>query len=144
MTVCYRRTQVTRRVKVLVGFLLACPLVPGQVSEPGPQPKTTREDLTEGQHVFGTQCSYCHGPKGEGGQGAVLAVPRLPHAPDDQTLFRVIHEGIPGTRMPASALSSAQIWQVAAFVRTLGRVEGSRSVGDPRRGQQIFATKGGC
>jgi len=46
--------------------------------------------------------------------------------------------------MPASALTTAQIWQVAAFVRTLGRVEGSKSTGDPRRGQQIFVTKGGC
>jgi cytochrome c oxidase cbb3-type subunit III len=144
VSVCYRRTQMTRRLKLLAGVLLACRLVPGQGSEPGPQPKTTRKDLAEGQRVFGTQCSYCHGPKGEGGQGAVLAVPRLPHAPDDQTLFRVIREGIPGTRMPASALSPAQIWQVAAFVRTLGHVAGSKSDGDARHGRQIFITKGGC
>jgi len=134
----------TRRLKLLAGFLLVCRLVTGQGTEPGPQPKTTREDLTEGQRIFGTQCSYCHGPKGEGGQGAVLAVPRLSHAPDDQTLFRVIREGISGTRMPASALTTSQVWQVAAFVRTLGRVEGSKSSGDQRRGQQIFVGKGGC
>jgi cytochrome c oxidase cbb3-type subunit 3 len=134
----------SRCLNLLAGVLLACRLVPGQGSELGPQPKTTREDLAEGQRVFGTQCSYCHGPKGEGGQGAVLAVPRLPHAPDDQTLFRVILEGIPGTRMPASALTTSQIWQVVAYVRALGRVEGYRATGDTRRGQQIFATKGGC
>jgi cytochrome c oxidase cbb3-type subunit III len=134
----------TSRLRLLAGFVVACRLVPGQASEPGPQPKATREDLAEGQRIFGTQCSYCHGPKGEGGQGAVLAVPRLPHATDDQTLFRVIHEGIPGTRMPASALTTAQIWQVAAFVRTLGRVEGSKSAGDASRGHQIFVTRGGC
>lgn len=133
-----------RRVTLLAGFLLACRLVPGQGSDPGPQPKTTPQDLEEGQRIFTSQCAYCHGPKGEGGQGAVLAVPRLPHAPDDQTLFRIIHEGIPGTRMPASALSTAQIWQVAAFVRTLGRVEGTKSTGDAAHGQQIYAGKGGC
>jgi cytochrome c oxidase cbb3-type subunit III len=132
------------RLKLIGGLVLACWLAPGQGPEPGPQPKTTPADLAEGQRIFGTQCSYCHGPKGEGGQGAVLAVPRLPHAPDDQSLFRVIHEGIPGTRMPASALTTAQIWQVAAFVRTLGRVEGSKSSGNPQRGQQVYATKGGC
>jgi len=141
---CYRHSKMKHRLKLLAGFLLACRLVPGQGSDPGPQPKTTPADLAEGQRVFGTQCSYCHGPKGEGGQGAVLAVPRLPHAPDDQALFHVIHEGIPGTRMPASALSTKQVWQVAAFVRTLGRVEGSKATGDPRRGQQIFANKGAC
>lgn len=138
----------SRRLKLLAVFLLAGRLVPGQGTEPGPQPKTTPEDLAEGQRVFGTQCSYCHGPKGEGGQGAVLAVQRLPHAPDDQTLFRIIREGIPGTRMPASALTSSQIWQVAAYVRTLGRGEGTKSAGgsngDPRHGRQIFVTKGGC
>ena len=139
----------TRRLK-LAGFLLACRLVPGQESAPGSQPKSSREDLAEGQRIFATQCSYCHGPKGEGGQGAVLAVPHLSHAPDDQALFRVIREGIPGTGMPASALTTARIWQVAAFVRTLGRVSGSnsdgasRSIGDARQGRQIFVTKGGC
>jgi cytochrome c oxidase cbb3-type subunit 3 len=133
-----------RRLRLLAGFLLICRLVPGQGTEPGTPPNATREDLAEGQRIFGTQCSYCHGPKGEGGQGAVLAVPRLPHAPDDQALFRVIREGISGTRMPASALSTSQVWQVAAFVRTLGRVEGPKSTGDQRRGQQIFAGKGGC
>ena len=134
----------SRRLKLLVGFLLAGRLAPGQVSEPGLQPKTTPEDLAEGERIFGTQCSYCHGPKGEGGQGPVLAVPRLTHAPVDQTLFHVIREGIPGTRMPASALTTTQTWQVAAYVRTLGRVEAPKSIGDPRRGRQIFVTKGGC
>jgi cytochrome c oxidase cbb3-type subunit 3 len=143
-SVCYRRSRMTRRLKHLAGVLLTCRLVSSQGSEPGPQPKTTPEDLVDGQRVFGTQCSYCHGPKGEGGQSAVLKVPRLPHAPDDQALFRVIREGIPGTRMPASALTTRQIWQVAAYVRELGRVAGSKSKGDPRRGQQIFSTKGGC
>ena len=129
---------------MLAGFVFACRLVPGQETEPGSQPKTTTADLAEGQRIFTGQCAYCHGPKGEGGQGAVLAVPKLPHAPDDQALFRVIHEGIPGSRMPASALTTQQVWQVAAFVRSLGRVEGAKSSGDAHNGQQIFASKGGC
>jgi cytochrome c oxidase cbb3-type subunit 3 len=133
-----------RRVTHLGCVLLVCQLVSGQGQEPGPQPKTTAADLAEGQRIFGTQCSYCHGGKGEGGQGAVLAVPRLPHAPDDQSLFRVIREGIPGTQMPASALTTGQVWQVAAFVRTLGRVQASTSSGDAQHGRQIYSGKGGC
>ena len=113
---------------ILVAALL-CGLVTGQISDPGPQPKTTPEDLVEGQRVFGTQCAYCHGPKGEGGLGAVLALPRLSHAPDDTALYRVIRDGIAGTRMPASALAANQVWQVAAYVRKLGRVEGAKSTG---------------
>jgi cytochrome c oxidase cbb3-type subunit 3 len=132
----------TRRL-IFAGVVLGCRLVPGQESELV-QPKATPEDRAEGQRIFSTQCSYCHGPKGEGGQGAVLAVRRLPRAPDDQALFRVIRDGIPGTKMPASALAVSQIWQVAAYVRVLGRVQGSQSTGDLQRGRQVYATKGGC
>ena len=141
---CYRRCEMRWRLNFAAGLAFGCLLAFGQESEPGPQPKTTPEDLAEGQSVFGTQCAYCHGPKGEGGQGAVLARPSLKHAPDDQALFRVVREGIPGTRMPASALTTLQIWQVVAFVRTLGRVESSKSNGDARRGEQIYAGKGNC
>jgi len=133
----------TRRLKFIAGLTFACGLLPGQESELV-QPKATPEDRAEGQRIFGTECSFCHGPKGEGGQGAVLALPRLPRAPDDISMFRVIRDGIPGTKMPANSLTPNQIWQVVAFVRTLSRVEGAKSTGDPVRGQQIYATKGGC
>jgi cytochrome c oxidase cbb3-type subunit 3 len=133
----------TSRLQCLAFLLLACRFVAGQESELV-QPKAAPEDRAEGQRIFGTQCSFCHGPKGEGGQGVVLAVRRLPRAPDDLSLFRVIRDGIPGTKMPANALTPVQIWQVVAFVRTLGRNEGSKLAGNPQRGEQIYATKGGC
>ena len=37
-----------------------------------------------------------------------------------------------------------QIWQLVAFVRTLGQVQQSKSTGDPRHGKQIYAGKGSC
>jgi putative heme-binding domain-containing protein len=122
---------------------VGCRLIAGQEGAE-PQPRTNSEDLLEGRKIYATQCSYCHGPRGGGGQGAVLAVKRLAHAPDDQALFRVIREGIPGTRMPASALTKSQIWQVTAFVRTLSRMEGPRSTGNAQLGKQVYEGKGGC
>jgi putative heme-binding domain-containing protein len=116
-------------------------MAPGQESELV-QPKATAEDRAEGQQIYGKQCSYCHGPKGEGGKGPVLAVRRLPRAPDDDTLFRIIRDGIPGTRMPANALTPSQIWQVIAYVRVLSRIVPSQSTGNARRGQQVYGTKG--
>jgi cytochrome c oxidase cbb3-type subunit 3 len=133
----------TRHLKFFAGLAIACRLLPGQEGELI-QPKATAEDRAEGQRIFGMQCSYCHGPKGEGGQGAVLALPRLPRAPDDVSLFRVIRDGIPGTKMPANPLPPNQLWQLVAFVRSLGRAEGAKSTGDPKRGQQIYVSKGGC
>jgi cytochrome c oxidase cbb3-type subunit 3 len=134
-----------RRRSALPGiFLVVCRLLLSQTADPGAQPKATPQDLIDGQRDFAAQCSYCHGPQGEGGQGAVLATPRLPHAADDETLFHVIREGIPGTTMPASALSTDRIWRVAAFVRSLGRVEGAKSAGDSARGLQIYTSRGRC
>src|SRR4029077_14281027 len=59
-------------------------------TEPTPKPPVTAEDIEAGARIYRTQCAYCHGPQGEGGRGAVLARPRLMHAPDDTALFNVI------------------------------------------------------
>src|SRR5262245_47052608 len=68
-------------------------------------PPALSGDLAEGERLYRAQCGYCHGPRGEGGRGAVLARPRLRHAADDPALATVITRGIPGTLMPRSALS---------------------------------------
>jgi putative heme-binding domain-containing protein len=87
----------------------------------------------------------CHGPGGEGGQGAILARPTLSRAPDDAALFEVIKNGLRGTEMPgAFAMTDHEIWQVAAFVKTLGRpaVSSVAFPGDAGRGEQVFRAKG--
>jgi mono/diheme cytochrome c family protein len=56
---------------------------------PKENPFATAADLQAGGKVFLGQCAGCHEPKGEGGRGAVLAQPRLRHAPDDKSLFMV-------------------------------------------------------
>jgi len=113
-------------------------------TEPGPQLKPTPADVAQGERTYGTECSFCHGPKGEGAVGPALAVPRLLRAPNDQALFQVIREGVAGTQMPPSTLTTARIWQLVAYMRTLGRIQQSKSTGDPKRGAQIYAGKGGC
>jgi cytochrome c oxidase cbb3-type subunit 3 len=111
---------------------------------PKENPDTTPADLKKGQELFFAKCARCHGPKGEGGRGAVLAQPRLPHAPDDQSLFLVIRDGINGTEMPAGWTAALETWQLAAYVRSLGRLAPENVPGDPRRGQELYQTKGHC
>src|SRR5712671_2461344 len=85
---------------------------------PKENPYTMPADLERGGQVFRGQCARCHGPKGEGGLGAILAQPRLRHAADDQSLFKVIRDGIKGTEMPPGlTLTSREIWQLAAYIR---------------------------
>ena len=94
--------------------------------------------------MFDMQCSFCHGPNGEGGLGPTLAVASLHHAPDDPALFQVIREGIPNTQMPPDVLTDAQTWQLVAYVRSIGHENESKPGGNPRLGEQIFMGKGGC
>lgn len=65
--------------------------------------------------------------------------PVLRYAPDDTTLVSVIQEGIPRTAMVGSfALSDAEARDVAAYVRSLGRVEEQAVAGDVERGRAVY------
>jgi putative heme-binding domain-containing protein len=119
----------------------------GAEEPPPPKPlqSPTEEDLARGRTLFRAQCTGCHGMDGTGGSGPRLARRRLRRAPDDEALVRVLWDGIPGTAMPA-------VWQnndrdlvrLAAFVRSLGRVEPEALPGDPARGRALFEGKGAC
>jgi putative heme-binding domain-containing protein len=112
---------------------------------PANNPFTSPADVTRGKQLFGGHCAPCHGPGGEGGRGVSLVRPTLPRASNDSTLYTVIREGLPGTEMPSGwQLSDREVWQAAAFVRTLGRVTEEPVAGDGARGAQLFRTKGGC
>jgi putative heme-binding domain-containing protein len=115
-------------------------------SIPARNPYQSDADLTRGKQLYLGQCAPCHGPEGDGGKGANLARPVLPRAADDRSLFLVIARGIPGTEMPkGSAMIDHEIWQVAAYVRTLGRVAHDEPVtGDRARGEQLVRKKGNC
>jgi putative heme-binding domain-containing protein len=98
-----------------------------------------------GAKLFFGHCAPCHGPNGEGGRGPSLARPRLRRAADDQALYGVIRGGVPGTEMPGAwQLTQREVWQVVAYIRTLGRVAPEAVPGEPSRGRELFAGKGNC
>ncbi len=138
-----------RLVCLILSFALAAtaqlvPFDPEYVI-PKENPDTTPADLKNGQQLFMGQCARCHGPKGEGGRGAVLAQPRLRHAPNDEALFLVIRDGIKGTEMPAGyAVDTRETWQLAAYVRSLGRMAPETVPGDANRGQELYQAQGHC
>lgn len=134
----------------LLCFIFSCGLaamaqMDPEYSIPKENPHTSPSDLEKGQQLFLGQCARCHGSKGEGGRGAVLAQPRLRRAPDDQALFLVIRDGIKGTEMPAGyAVDTLETWQLAAYVRTLGRVAQENVPGDAKRGRDLYLNKARC
>ena len=97
-------------------------------------------ETEQGKRLFESQCGSCHGPMGNGGKGANLAQPQLRRATDDQALLTIIRRSIPGTEMPGSFLTPSQVSSIAAYVRTLGRVESEQIPGDARRGEGVYAS----
>lgn len=103
------------------------------------------ETLVRGRMLFDAHCSRCHNMGGTGGEGPSLARPTLRHAKDEETLKKVIHDGIEGTEMPGTWMFSANdVREVAAYVLSLGRVESKPVPGDANRGRGVFEGASGC
>jgi putative heme-binding domain-containing protein len=107
-------------------------------------PFTTSADLAEGKKLYASRCAGCHGPAGDGGKGANLAMPALSHGSSDLALYRVIRYGLQETEMPGHNMTQREIWQLVAHVRTLGRAGESVPSGDARKGAALVRGKGGC
>ncbi len=97
-----------------------------------------------GEKLYLVHCAGCHGDKGQGARGTVLAAPRLKYANTDETMQHVIRRGIAGTEMPPAALNESEIQQVAAYVREMGRTAPNRSSEAAERGRRLYEARGGC
>jgi len=110
-----------------------------------PIPTMSTSDVENGQKLFRVHCARCHGMLGEGGEGPTLKRATLNHATDDEQLFEVINGGIGGTGMPGTfGPNDDELWQIAAYVRSLGRLPAEEMPGDPDQGREIYEGKGGC
>lgn len=85
-------------------------------------------DPVSGREIYVNTCMRCHGLDGKGKTDVNLVPPpadltsAVVQGRLDGSLFRRIHEGKPNTAMGAwqHALSDEEIWDVVAYVRTLG------------------------
>ncbi|NOT58613.1 MAG: c-type cytochrome [Acidobacteria bacterium] len=106
------------------------------------QPNRTnrgRTDLMQGKTLYNNQCALCHGIEGTGGKGPALNLPKLPRAATPSALSKVIAEGIEDSEMPGFwQLNEREVRQVAAYVRSLGRVQNVKVTGNAARGQTLF------
>jgi putative heme-binding domain-containing protein len=102
-----------------------------------------------GQRRFLQLCTACHGRNGEGGQGEGQGPNLITNwevrRSQDKELFGYIRNGVKGTAMPPFALPDDQVWELAAFVRSLNAPAGAVPVpGDAATGEAIFFGKEGC
>jgi mono/diheme cytochrome c family protein len=89
-------------------------------------PRWVRGDAEQGKRIYASACAGCHGPKGEGGEGPMLANPVLQRSATDGYLADTIARGRRGTGMSGfaaptptrPALSAEEIESVVTFLRT--------------------------
>jgi putative heme-binding domain-containing protein len=99
-------------------------------------------DVEHGKRLYVSQCALCHGIEGTGGRGPALNLPVLSRAGDSWALYRVIKNGIAGTEMPeAWQMNDNEVWRVAAYVRSLGRIADVKPTGNARRGKEIYEAR---
>lgn len=96
-----------------------------------------------GKKLFENHCALCHGIDGGGGRGPNLRRPKLDHAADDAALRALVQNGIAPEMPEGWFLSPEDIANVAAYVRSIGKVAEEKLPGDPLRGKVIYE-KSGC
>ena len=102
--------------------------------------------IAAGAALWATSCTGCHGADGSGGRGPNLVRRTLWHPISDESIYRTIREGVPGTDMPPTKLSDEETWSLVAFVKSMtGPASENKVAGSPEAGGQIFrGTKAGC
>jgi len=107
---------------------------------PAPIAAPTAQELARGAKIFGQYCARCHGFDATGGMGPPLARPRLRRAADEAGIIDILLKGVPGTAMPAAwSLSTRDVAEVAAYVRSLGQRPPEPLPGDAERGRAVYA-----
>ena len=96
--------------------------------------------------AFDSHCEMCHGTNGTGGvDGPSIVDLRQPRATTRDELRQLIHNGIPGTGMPAFSLGDDVLNLIAGYVVTLRAPAADHPTeGDAAAGQRFFNGKGNC
>ena len=100
--------------------------------------------IEAGRKLFAGGCGGCHGAEGQGGRGPNLRDKVMWHSLDDTALYTTIERGIPGTEMPSAwHMTRREVTQVAAYVRSLAKVDVRAVSGNVAAGKALYA-KHGC
>ena len=93
------------------------------------------QTAADGQALFQTRCTTCHGTDGNGGEHAPSILTALATKGDDE-VSAIIREGVPRKGMPAfKQLAGAEVRALIGHMRSLQQ---------PRRGAGVEAHRSGC
>jgi len=136
-------------MRSLIGFLFATSLMAQHglyLNESRNPAIGDPKAIAAGAKLWATSCAGCHGPDGSGGRGPNLVKRAVWHPLSDETIFKTIREGAPGTDMPPTNLSEDETWRLVAFVKAqTGPASENNVPGDPDAGRIVYeAAKAAC
>src|SRR3989338_11140165 len=96
----------------------------------------------KGKKIYDKRCTWCHGAEGDGGGAAKDRLNPPPRdftsgnykikassfedmVPNDDDVFRMIRDGMPGTAMPgwSDILAEQDMWDLVAYVKTFAQYD---------------------
>jgi mono/diheme cytochrome c family protein len=149
------------RLRYLCAAALLSLLLSGCSSPPGEPLKDSEaiapSEVTEFPTLYGENCAGCHGAQGRGGASIALGDPVYLALIDQNTMRKVIANGVHGTSMPAFAQSAGGMLtdkQIDAITSGIfsswarkGVLDGSTpptyaatTAGDAKRGELVYGT----
>ena len=69
--------------------------------------------ITIGTSLFAARCADCHGPDAKGKLGPDLPL-RWARGETDESAFRIIRNGVPGSSMPPNIAPDSELWAIVA------------------------------
>jgi cytochrome c oxidase cbb3-type subunit 3 len=127
-----------RALVLLVGILLAA------TTPMFAQHEVTADDVREGEQLFVSTCTGCHGAEGDNVFGVDLGRGQFRNSETDDDLVRTVKNGLTGTAMPPSTFSDAQARALVAYLRSRVSTPLTLVPGDAPRGKAVFEGKGRC
>ena len=118
----------------LLAFCTALFMAGSAVAKPGTAAK--------GKEIYEKRCTWCHGAEGDGAGAAKDRLNPPPRdftsgnykirssdfadpTPNDEDIFRMVRDGMPGTAMPgwSDIVSEQDMWDLVAYVKTFAKYE---------------------
>lgn len=132
------------RTRALLGLLM---LSATAAAQHGSNAAVRLDQTSEGAKMFRAQCAGCHGLDGAGtGAGPNLNMSNFRRGSSDEAIVTTISKGVPGSSMPAFSFDAGQMWQLVAYVRSLGIARAATDApGDTKAGATLFRAQcAGC
>ena len=127
-----------KRLAAAASIVLLCSGAFSGASAENRNPFESDEDAIRiGGSLFAGRCADCHGPDAKGKLGPDLTL-RWVRGETDESAFRIVRNGVPGSSMPPSTAPDNELWAVVAYLRSVSVLPPLATTGDSRRGRALF------